>query len=85
MRWPRGMRQDINEALSIQDLGQGIELQLGLVVESIKATLSVKKSWHVDTWLTILSLPSCVLTRLTYATLQVVCLENMERNISHFV
>ncbi|XP_026385552.1 BRO1 domain-containing protein BROX homolog [Papaver somniferum] len=42
-RLPKDMQEGILEALSIQALGQGTELQLGLAVESIKATLSVKR------------------------------------------
>ncbi|KAI3929513.1 hypothetical protein MKX01_025681 [Papaver californicum] len=42
-RLPKDMQEGILEALSIQALGQGTELQLGLAVESMKATLSVKR------------------------------------------
>ncbi|GMH06876.1 hypothetical protein Nepgr_008716 [Nepenthes gracilis] len=40
---PKDMQEGPLEALSIQALGQGTELQLGLAVENQKATLSVKR------------------------------------------
>ncbi|OVA09636.1 BRO1 domain [Macleaya cordata] len=42
-RLPIDMQEGFLEAISIQALGQGTELQLGLAVESKKATLSVKR------------------------------------------
>ncbi|KAG8656019.1 hypothetical protein MANES_04G091001v8 [Manihot esculenta] len=42
-RFPKGLQDGVLEALSIQALGQGTEVQLGLAVESEKATLSVKR------------------------------------------
>lgn len=40
---PKDLQEDVLEALVIQSLGQGTEIQLGLAVESQKATLSVKR------------------------------------------
>ncbi|GAB4847357.1 hypothetical protein Ancab_026415 [Ancistrocladus abbreviatus] len=40
---PKEMQEGVLEALSIQALGQGTELQLGLAVDNQKATLSVKR------------------------------------------
>ncbi|KAF6147569.1 hypothetical protein GIB67_035326 [Kingdonia uniflora] len=40
---PRDLKEDILEAISIQPLGQGTELRIGLVIESQTATLSVKR------------------------------------------
>lgn len=42
-RLPKDLQVGVLEAISIQALGQGTELQLGLAVESKKATLSVKR------------------------------------------
>ncbi|XP_062105359.1 uncharacterized protein LOC133817004 [Humulus lupulus] len=42
-RLPMDMQGGILEAISIQALGQGTEIQLGLAVECQKATLSVKR------------------------------------------
>lgn len=40
---PKDMNEGALEALSLQALGQGTELQLGLAIENQKATLSVKR------------------------------------------
>ncbi|KAI4348362.1 hypothetical protein L6164_009094 [Bauhinia variegata] len=40
---PQELQEEILEAISIQALAQGTEIQLGLAVESQKATLSVKR------------------------------------------
>ncbi|KAF8390711.1 hypothetical protein HHK36_025238 [Tetracentron sinense] len=40
---PRDLQEGVLEAISMQTLGQGTEMQLGLAVESQKATLSVKR------------------------------------------
>ncbi|GAB4848642.1 hypothetical protein Ancab_003352 [Ancistrocladus abbreviatus] len=40
---PKEMQEGVLEALSIQALGEGTELQLGLAVENQKATLAVKR------------------------------------------
>ncbi|KAK4804658.1 hypothetical protein SAY86_004475 [Trapa natans] len=40
---PKDLQEGILEALSIQALGQGTEIQLGLAMESQKASLSVKR------------------------------------------
>jgi hypothetical protein len=37
------MQESVLQTLSIQALGQGTEIQLGLAVDSQKATLSVKR------------------------------------------
>ncbi|PON61235.1 BRO1 domain containing protein [Parasponia andersonii] len=42
-RLPKDMHDGVLEAISIQALGQGTEIQLGLAVECQKATLSVKR------------------------------------------
>ncbi|KAJ0052830.1 hypothetical protein Pint_03073 [Pistacia integerrima] len=42
-RLPKDFQDGVLEAISIQALGQGTEIQLGLAVESQKATLSVKR------------------------------------------
>ncbi|KAL5793468.1 hypothetical protein ACOSP7_002062 [Xanthoceras sorbifolium] len=42
-RLPKDFQAGVLEAISIQALGQGTEIQLGLAVESQKATLSVKR------------------------------------------
>ncbi|XP_057982604.1 uncharacterized protein LOC131167747 [Malania oleifera] len=42
-RVPKDFQEGVLEALSIQALGQGIEMQLGLAIDSQKATLSVKR------------------------------------------
>ncbi|XP_010660700.1 uncharacterized protein LOC100246380 isoform X1 [Vitis vinifera] len=42
-RFPKDLQEGVLEAMSIQALGQGTELQLSLAVESQKATLSVKR------------------------------------------
>ncbi|KAL5581429.1 hypothetical protein UlMin_013871, partial [Ulmus minor] len=42
-RLPKDMQEGVLEAISIQALGQGTEIQLGLAVECQKATLSVKR------------------------------------------
>ncbi|XP_072981552.1 uncharacterized protein [Typha angustifolia] len=41
--FPRNLQEDMLEAISIQALGQGIEMQLALALECEKATLSVKR------------------------------------------
>ncbi|KAL1352613.1 hypothetical protein HN51_016602 [Arachis hypogaea] len=40
---PQDLKDGVLEAIAIQALGQGTEIQLGLAVESQKATLSVKR------------------------------------------
>lgn len=40
---PQDLQQGVLEAIAIQALGQGTEIQLGLAVESQKASLSVKR------------------------------------------
>ncbi|XP_058753767.1 uncharacterized protein LOC131626950 [Vicia villosa] len=40
---PHDLQEGVLEAIAIQALGQGTEIQLGLAVESQKATLSVKR------------------------------------------
>ncbi|KFK25635.1 hypothetical protein AALP_AA8G140200 [Arabis alpina] len=40
---PDDMQESVIQALSIQALGQGTEIQLGLAIDSQKATLSVKR------------------------------------------
>ncbi|KAG7985010.1 hypothetical protein I3843_03G003200 [Carya illinoinensis] len=42
-RFPKDLHDGVLEAISIQALGQGTEIQLGLAVECQKATLSVKR------------------------------------------
>ncbi|XP_021681581.2 uncharacterized protein LOC110665678 [Hevea brasiliensis] len=42
-RFSKDLQDGVLEAMSIQALGQGTEVQLGLAVESQKATLSVKR------------------------------------------
>ncbi|XAR58317.1 hypothetical protein NMG60_11026765 [Bertholletia excelsa] len=42
-RLPNDLQENVLEAISIQALGQGTEIQLGLAIESQKATLSVKR------------------------------------------
>ncbi|XP_010524246.1 PREDICTED: uncharacterized protein LOC104802368 isoform X2 [Tarenaya hassleriana] len=42
-KMPEEMQEGVIQALSIQALGQGTEIQLGLAIESQKATLSVKR------------------------------------------
>ncbi|GMN57438.1 hypothetical protein TIFTF001_026538 [Ficus carica] len=42
-RLPKDMQDNVLEAISIQALGQGTEIQLGLAVECPKATMSVKR------------------------------------------
>ncbi|KAK0589351.1 hypothetical protein LWI29_013105 [Acer saccharum] len=42
-KFPKDFQDGVLEAISIQALGQGTEIQLGLAVESQKATLSVKR------------------------------------------
>ncbi|XP_071725382.1 uncharacterized protein [Rutidosis leptorrhynchoides] len=42
-RLPKDFQDGVLEAISIQALGQGTEIQLGLAVESQKASLSVKR------------------------------------------
>ncbi|KAF3435298.1 hypothetical protein FNV43_RR22385 [Rhamnella rubrinervis] len=42
-RLPKDLQDGVLEAISIQALGQGTEIQLGLAVECRKATLSVKR------------------------------------------
>ncbi|EEF49378.1 BRO1 domain-containing protein BROX homolog [Ricinus communis] len=42
-RFSKDLQDGVLEAISIQALGQGTEIQLGLAVESQKATLSVKR------------------------------------------
>lgn len=42
-RLPKDLQDGVLEAISIQALGQGTEIQLGLAVECQKATLSVKR------------------------------------------
>ncbi|KAH1194170.1 BRO1 domain-containing protein BROX [Glycine max] len=41
--FPHDLQEGVLEAIAIQTLGQGTEIQLGLAVESQKATLSVKR------------------------------------------
>ncbi|XP_027352332.1 uncharacterized protein LOC113863105 isoform X2 [Abrus precatorius] len=41
--FPQDLQEGVLEAIAIQTLGQGTEIQLGLAVESQKATLSVKR------------------------------------------
>ncbi|RWR80086.1 BRO1 domain-containing protein BROX [Cinnamomum micranthum f. kanehirae] len=43
MMLPRDLREGVLEAISFEALGQGTEMQLGLAIESQKATLSVKR------------------------------------------
>ncbi|XXG41717.1 hypothetical protein AAC387_Pa01g2125 [Persea americana] len=43
MMLPRDLQEGVLEAISFEALGQGTEMQLGLAVESQKATLSVKR------------------------------------------
>ncbi|KAF6137983.1 hypothetical protein GIB67_041856 [Kingdonia uniflora] len=43
IKLPRDLQEGVLEAISIQALGQGTELQLGLAIESQTATLSVKR------------------------------------------
>ncbi|XP_050231197.1 uncharacterized protein LOC126680184 [Mercurialis annua] len=43
IKFPKDLQDGVLEAMSIQALGQGTEIQLGLAVESQKATLSVKR------------------------------------------
>lgn len=43
MKLPKDLQDGVLEAMSIQALGQGTEIQLGLASESHKATLSVKR------------------------------------------
>ncbi|CAL1398526.1 unnamed protein product [Linum trigynum] len=41
--FPKDLQDGVLDAISIQALGQGTEIQLGLAIESQKATLSVKR------------------------------------------
>ncbi|XP_058103003.1 uncharacterized protein LOC131246668 [Magnolia sinica] len=43
LRLPKDLQEGVLEAISIQALGLGTEMQLGMAVESQKATLSVKR------------------------------------------
>ncbi|KAM7280847.1 hypothetical protein ACFE04_007981 [Oxalis oulophora] len=43
MKLPKDFQEGVLESISIQALGQGTEIQLGLAVESQKASLSVKR------------------------------------------
>ncbi|XP_044502112.1 uncharacterized protein LOC123223103 isoform X2 [Mangifera indica] len=68
-RLPGDFQDGVLEAISIQALGQGTEIQLGLAVESQKASLSVKRRL------------ACEL--LTYFSQAYQCLSGCDMNHSH--
>lgn len=43
MSLPVGLRENILRALCLQALGQGVDIQLGMAIDSTKATLAVKR------------------------------------------
>lgn len=51
---PTDLKEGVLQALSVQALGQGVDIQLGLAIDNVKATLAVKrrlacekvKYWH---------------------------------------
>lgn len=51
---PADLKEGVLQALSVQALGQGVDIQLGLAIDNVKATLAVKrrlacekvKYWH---------------------------------------